>query len=137
MKKTVRENIRTPYSLHDMNVIGFAIKDDDLTMKTQSGIIRVEGLCAQVAGYVEFHRVDWDFCFVYLMDPIGNTGTFTGEKLMLKDFIKEYPEFSLSVIDEVYGYNQTKYWGYLTAKRKNMECIVEIYHLGDMVFVEE
>ena len=56
--------------------------------------------------------------------------------MMLKEFIERYPLFGFSVSDEVYGYNQTKYIGYLTAKRKTWEFIVEIYHLGDMVFVE-
>lgn len=50
--------------------------------------------------------------------------------------IDQYLLFGFSSVDEVYGYNQTKYRGYLTAKRNTRECIVEIYHLGDMVFVE-
>ena len=35
------------------------------------------------------------------------------------------------------GYNMTKYCGYLLANRQHCECVVEIYHEGDMVFVSE
>ena len=137
MKEIIRENICTEYGLHDMNVIGFDIHDNDITMKTQSGMIKVSEPCLQVDGHVIFQDVDWDFCFVYLFDGTGNIGAFTGEKMMLKDFLQEYSSFGFSIIDEVYGYNQTKYWGWLTANRKTRECIIEIYHAGDMLFVDE
>jgi len=81
--------------------------------------------------------VDWDFCHVYLFDCTGNTGKFSGEKMMFQDFLQKYENFGFSIVDEVYGYNQTKYWGYLTSQRMTKECIIEIYHTGDMVFVEE
>ena len=136
MKRVIRENIIAPYSLHDMNVMEFEVHENNMVMKTQSGIIRTEGLSVQVDGYVEFHDVDWDFCYIYLLEHNGNVGRFCGEKMMLRDFIAQYPMFGFSIMDEVYGYNQTKYMGYLTAKRKTWECIVEIYHLGDMIFVE-
>jgi len=137
MKHVIRENIMAAYSLHDMNVIEFEVRGDNMIMRTQSGIIRTEGLSAQVDGYVEFHNIDWDFCYIYLLNHNGNVGTFSGEKMMLRDFIEQYPMFGFSIMDEVYGYNQTKYMGYLMSKRNTWECIVEIYHLGDMIFVEE
>ena len=136
MKRTIRENIHAPYSLHDRNVIGFEVSENTLRIRLQSGMTRVIEPSAQVDGFVEFQNVDWDFCFVYLLDFTGNIGRFTGEKMMLRDFIAAYPEFGFSVVDEVYGYNQTKYMGYFKAQRMFKECIVEIYHLGDMTFVE-
>lgn len=137
MKRTVRENIIAPYSLHDMNVIEFQLQDKNLIMKTQSGIVRTEGLITQVDGWVEFQNVDWDFCYIYLLDNTGNVGHFHGEKMMLRDFIEQIPVFGFSVMDEVYGYNQTKYMGYMKYQRQFKECIIEIYHLGNMIFVEK
>jgi len=137
MKRTIRDNIIAPYSLHDMNVIELLPQGEDLVMKTQTGIICTEGLSSQVDGWVEFQRVDWDFCYIYLLDGLGNICHFHGEKRMLRDFIEQTPVFGFSIIDEVYGYNQTKYMGYITYQRMTKECIVEIYHLGDMIFVEE
>ena len=137
MKRTIRDNMNTPYSLHDMNIFEFEVSGKDIIMKTQSGIVETSSLAKQVEGYVEFHNVQWDFSYVYLLGVTGNVGTFTGKKMFLKDFIDNYKQFGFSVMDETYGYNMTKYCGYLLANRQHCECIIEIYHEGDMVFVAE
>ena len=135
LKRTIRDNINPPYTLHDMNVISFEVTDNDIVMRTQSGMVETTTPCRQLDGYVEFHNVQWDFSYVYMLGVTGNVGTFTGEKLFLKDFIERYKQFGFSIMDETYGYNQTKYNGYLLANRQYCECVVEIYHEGDMVFV--
>ena len=135
MKRTIRDNINASYTLHDMSVCEFEILDNDIVMKTQSGIVEITALSRQVEGYVEFHNVQWDFSYVYLLGVTGNVGTFTGKKMFLKDFIDNYKQFGFSIMDETYGYNMTKYCGYLLANRQHCECIIEIYHEGDMVFV--
>ena len=137
MKRTIRNNINTVYSLHDMNVITFEAMTNDIIMRTQSGMIKTTPPLGQPDGYVEFHNVQWDFSFVYLLGVTGNIGTFTGEKMFLKDFIERYKQFGFSIMDETYGYNMTKYSGYLLSNRQHYECIIEIYHEGDMVFVAE
>ena len=137
MKRTIRNNINAPYTLHDRNVIALDVMENDLVMRTQSGIIETIHLGRQVEGYVEFHDVKWDFSYVYLLGVTGNVGTFTGEKMFLKDFLSRYEPFGFSIMDETYGYNMTKYCGYLTSGGKFCECIIEIYHEGDMVFVAE
>ena len=137
MKRTIRDNINASYTLHDMNVCEFNILDNDIIMKTQSGMVETTAPYRQPDGYIEFHNVQWDFSFVYLLGVTGNVGIFTGEKMFLKDFIDKYKQFGFSVMDETYGYNMTKYCGYLTSGGKFCECVVEIYHEGDMVFVAE
>ena len=125
------------YSLHDATVIAFEVWDNDIVMRTQSGMTKTLSVCTQVNGFVEFKNVQWDFCFVYLLGIDGNEGAFKGEKMFLKDFLSENPSFGFTVIDETYGYDQTKYSGYLCWDSKICECIIEIYHEGDMVFVTE
>ncbi len=141
MKRTVQEQVNEPYSLHDMNVIGFEVvpgaEGDMLIMRTQSGMVRTAGLSEQVDGYVEFHNVQWEFCHVYIMDITANEGTFQGEKLYLQHFSDREKAFGFSIMDTAYGYNQVKYSGYLTMQRKTCECVIEIYHEGNLVFVEE
>ena len=137
MKKTIRENINTAYSLHDMNVIAFEVTGNDMVMRTQSGMVETKPPYGQPDGYVEFHNVRWDFSYVYILGVTGNIGTFTGEKMFLKDFISQFDLFGFSIMDEAYGYNATKYSGYLISKRRHYECMIEIYHEGDMVFVVE
>lgn len=39
MKRTVHENIHTPYSLHDMNAVALEIDGDNLIMRLQSGMV--------------------------------------------------------------------------------------------------
>lgn len=137
VKRSIRENINAAFTLHDMNVIAFEVIDHKIVMRTQSGIVETTSPYRQLDGYVEFHNVKWDFSYVYLLGFTGNVGTFTGEKLFLKDFIERYKQFGFSIIDETYGYNMTKYCGYLLSNRQHYECIVEIYHKGEMVFVSE
>ncbi|MBO5433142.1 MAG: hypothetical protein J6A43_03690 [Clostridia bacterium] len=137
MKRITRSNINSPYTLHDMNVIDFEVTDNDVVMRTQSGIVETVAPYGQPNGYVEFHDVQWDFSFVYLLGVTGNIGTFTGEKMFLKDFISNISSFGFSVMDETYGYNMTKYNGFLLYNRQHCECVIEIYHEGDMVFVVE
>ncbi len=137
MKRTVRETVHTAFSLHDMNVFAFEVTDNDIVMRTQSGMVETTAPYRQVDGYVEFHNVQWDFSFVYLLGVTGNVGTFTGEKMFLKEFLDRYKQFGFSIMDETYGYNMTKYNGYLLSNHQHYECVVEIYHEGDMVFVSE
>lgn len=137
MKRTIRENINAAFSLHDMNVIAFEVNDNDIVMTTQSGMVETTAPYRQLDGFIEFNDVRWDFSYVYLLGVTGNVGTFTGEKMFLKDFIEKYKQFGFSIMDETYGYNMTKYTGFLLANRQHCECIIEIYHEGDMVFVSE
>ena len=98
MIKTIRDNINPAYSLHDMNVIAFEVEENNIIMKTQSGMIKTTPICTQTDGYVEFHDVRWDFSYVYLLGVTGNIGAFTGEKMFLKDFIERYKQFGLSIL---------------------------------------
>ena len=137
MLKTIRNNIQTPYSLHDMCVIDFEVKGDKIVMRTQSGMVKSTPPCDQPDGYVEFHNVQWDFSYAYLLDFTGNVGSFSGEKLFLKDFIEKIKPFGFTVMDETYGYNTTKFSGYLLYNRRHYECFIEIYHEGDMIYVTD
>lgn len=53
MRETIRHNIKTPYSLHDMNVITFEVNGDDLTIRTQSGMVQTTAPYRQPDGHVK------------------------------------------------------------------------------------
>ena len=57
--------------------------------------------------------------------------------MFLREFIDRYPGTDMTVMDETYGYNMTKYNGYLLNGDHFYDCILEICHEGDMTFVEE
>lgn len=140
MKRTIRPNIVPAYTLHDMQVSDFQLSGDDLKMVMQTGLIKNTPPESQPDGWVEFHKVQWDYSYVYLMAGeglAGNVGKFRGEKMFLKEFLRRFPEPSYTILDETYGYNQTKYSGFLYVGEALQECILEICHDGDMVFTTE
>lgn len=61
----------------------------------------------------------------------------TKQKLRLQTFIDHADSFGFSVMDSTYGFNQSKFSGYLSMNRGVCECNIEIYHEGNMVYVEE
>ena len=117
--------------------VRFEISSDRLIMHLPCGMLKPGASCTQTESHIEFHGADWGFCYAYRFDSIGNVGPFTGEKLYLKEFIEKNRNLPFSVCDEVYGYRQAKYFGYLPAGDSLQECIIEIYYEGDMVFTEE
>ena len=140
MKKTVLETRIPPYSLHDMQVTSFRVRKDEIAMQTATGLVRTEPPGDQPDGWVEFHGVQWEFSYAYLLryDGLaGNVGPFRGEKFLLKEFLNRYPEPYYVILDETYGYHQAKYSGFFHEKEAIRECILEICYNGDMVFVIE
>lgn len=135
---TIRSNVLTPYSLHDMRLISCEIHGDDLILYSQSGMVKTMPPFGQPDGHIEFHQVDWDFSYAYLFDFCDNCGTFPAEKKHLKDFLKtDLPNGSFEVVDETYGYNQSHFGGYFFCGCELKECMLQIYHHGDMVYVTE
>lgn len=137
MRECIRHNIHAEYSLHDMRITDMEVHGTDLTLQLENGMIRVGTPSCQVDGYVKFEDVQWDFCYALLMEHMGNTGKITGEKMFLREFIERYPDVGMTVMDETYGYNMTKYNGYMLNGEGLYNCILEICHEGDMTFVEE
>lgn len=137
MKKAIRENIHVEYSLHDMNVIEFSVDGNDMLMRTQSGIVQTVPPYGQHDGYVEFHDIEWRYSYAYILYHNGNVGEFSGEKMMLQDFLHHYSDASFDIMDESYGHNQSKFSGFISKGKTVGECFIEIYHKGDMVFVDQ
>lgn len=142
MKKVIRNNIiNLPYSLHDGAVIGLEAEEDKLLMKFQYGFIETIEPFKQISGNVKFEGIDWDFSFVYFFEYqdvlCGNAGHFTGKKMSLQEFISQYNNIKFDIMDETYGYNMSKFSGYLTDRDSIKECIIEIYHMGDMSYIVE
>ena len=135
--RSIRRNIHTAYSLHDMEINACKIAGQNLRLESQTGLIRVGTTCCRVEGSVIFEQVQWDFSDAYLMNHVGNAGKFFGEKMPLTEFIRRYPRFEFTVADETYGFNMTRYTGTFAAGAGFWDLILEICHEGDMVFVDE
>lgn len=48
-----------------------------------------------------------------------------------------FNNIDLEIIDETYGYNQSKFSGYIYEKNMIKECIIEIYHFNNMKYITE
>lgn len=57
----------------------------------------------------------------------------------MDDFLRRYDDFSIEIIDELYGYNSVAYGGYLNLPDRNdlIEIQMSFYHEGDIVFETE
>ena len=97
MKTMVKQpNPDPPYSLHDAYILKLQVEEDILRLITQCGYVCTTPPCNQVEGDVEITGIDWDFSCVYVMEYqgvlCGNYGSFTGRKMTVADFLREYSE---------------------------------------------
>ena len=138
MKTTLTQPLYSlPYSLHDGYLTKLEAEEETLVCHFPGGIFSTAVPCTQTAGAkVTFTGIDWDTSFLYVFDGLGNTGTFSGEKMYLKDFLPHLER--LEVIDETYGYWQAKWSGLLTKGEElvecMVECMVEVCYSGKMVY---
>ena len=142
MKQTIRKNITDiPYSLHDAEVNGIDVAGKTLTLHFKNGYVQNEEPYDDVKGTVEFAGVDWDFSFVCVYKckefTLEHTGAIEGEKQMLKDFAENFVDETFEIVDETFGYNETKLEGYLYCGDDTFECSIGIYHMGDMSYLVE
>ena len=61
------------------------------------------------------------------------------KKMSLEDFIDKYDEYSFEIVDEMYGFNQVEYIGYLSFPKKEdlIQMSLSLYFTGDIVYETE
>lgn len=145
MKKTVRTNIvDLPYSLHDAHINKIQVKQvNEYEAKVKlffdgGFFVPRDGDTVHIAGRLLFEKVDLDYCSVYVLNTTGKKNRkIKGKEYELKAFAKKYKVLDMEIVDETYGYNQSKFSGFMYSKNKMYEFIIEMYHLGDMTYVTE
>ena len=138
MKTTLTQPLYSlPYSLHDGYLTKLEADEETLVCHFPYGIFSTTSPCEQTAmAKVILTGIDGDSSFLYVFDGPGETGAFSGEKWLLKDFLPHLER--LEVIDETYGYWQAKWKGLLTKGEELVECMVEVCYSGEMVYeIEE
>ena len=112
-----------PYSLHDAYILEVRLEGDTLRLVTQYG-------------YVETTE---PFGHAYVMEYrgvlCGNRGPFTGRKMAVEDFLKTYPQGTLDIMDETYGYRQVKLDGFLNLTGRCLEFRLELYYSGEFRYL--
>ena len=136
MINTYKYKHSAPYALHDTKINKIENIDDSLKIYFENGYISSTEPYQQVNGNISIEEVDYDFCYAYILSDNGNLGKFTGKKIALLDFIKEYTKFSFEVVEESYGYNSVVYNGYLILPGKDnfIELTLTIYHFGNIIY---
>ncbi len=141
MKETIRKNIvDLPYSLHDAKVNKMKIQEENIVLHFGRGFYKpANNDCLPVKGAaaISIQGLDLDFCHAYILDTAGGCGKITGEKISLEEFVNRFADIDFEILDETYGYNQSNFSGYLYNAGDIKECIIEMYHLGDMRYITE
>ncbi|UOW69604.1 hypothetical protein [Paraclostridium bifermentans] len=138
MKEIERKNIiDLPYSLHDAKVNKIEITSDKVILYFNEGYYKIDNDCNLTKGFIEFNNVDLDYCSVCIFNLEGNLGKFSGEKFSLQDFVEKFNNLNFEIIDETYGYNQSKFFGYVYEEDITKEFIIEIYHFSNMKYITE
>lgn len=125
-----------PFSLHDMIICKIEIADENIKLYFQNGFVELKEPYKQVKGNIIIEGADLDFCCIYLLSKNGQYGNFQGKKMTLAEFFSEYSNYSFEVVDEMYGYNQVSYSGYLSLPNVEdlREIEMSIYYTGNIVY---
>lgn len=140
MKTVIKQlSQEPPYSLHDAHIMQLQAEGDTLRLITQYGYVHAEEPFGQVDGDVELTRVDWESSYVYVMEYqdvlCGNCGHFTGKKMTLETFMREYPEATLDIMDETYGFWLAVLSGFLNLRDRILEFKLEVCYTGEVRYL--
>ncbi len=139
MTTRFKQLIHTPYSLHDMVVSKIICKKESVCLKFSHGYVSTKEPFTQVDGHIIIENVDTDSACVLLLSQLGKYGDFAGTKMSLHDFIEKYDKCFFEIVDEMYGFNQVEYIGYLHSPKNNgfIQMSLSMYFTGDIVYETE
>ena len=125
-----------PVSLHDMRVCKIEPVGSDLKFCFEYGYILLGEPIRQVEGEMLVEKADPEDGTVWLLSDNGKCGSFQGQKMTLTDFLRNYPDFSFEILDELYGYNMASFTGYLSlaGMEKLIEACFSICYTGSIVY---
>lgn len=128
-----------PYSLHDMLVNKISIHNDAIKFSFVEGFVELTKPYPLVPGTIEIQGADLDFCCVYILSRFGYFGGFRGKKMALTEFLSAYPHFQFEIVDELHGYNQVVYNGYLSTPGNTIlrEMELSMYYTGEIIYRTE
>lgn len=126
-----------PFSLHDMRICKIETADESIKLYFEDGFTELKEPYKQVEGHIIIEGADFDFCCIHLLSKNGQYGNFQGKKMTFAEFLSEHSDYSFEVVDEMYGYNQVNYAGYLSLPNVEdvREMEISIYYTGNIIYV--
>lgn len=120
-----------------MRVNEIQLDEDNVTLIFENGYIETKEPFNQVDGTIIIKNIDYDFCSIHLLSKNGDYGEFIGRKIKLRDFINEFKQYSFEIVDELYGFNQIQYGGFLSLPNKDdfIEFSMDFYYTGDLIYL--
>lgn len=136
MNTRYKQKIDVPFGLHDMYVNKITIQNNSVHFQFENGYVSMQEPYPQVNGNLTIEKVDFDFACVLLLSKNGQYGAFNGRKMTLEEFLDKYIEFRFEIVDEMYGYNQVEYSGYLSVPKRNdlIQMSLSMYFNGDVIY---
>ena len=136
MKTEFKHNPPIPYSLHDMRVTQIILQKDTIRFEFENGYVQLVEPPTKVNGTITIEGVSFDFTTVFLLSKSGEYGKFQGEKLEVAEFLEKYDGNYFEIVDELYGYNQVLYSGYLSVNGSEdlREMEISIYYTGNIIY---
>ena len=128
--------VTNPYGLHDMRVNRMEPIGNHLRLYFENGYRDLKNDAQQVDGNLLIQDIDMGFSDVHFLSENGTYGKFKGSRMELAHFLNNYKNFSLEIIDELYGYNTVFYQGFLNLpnKREPIDMTISIYYTGNIVY---
>ena len=141
MKTYKRKIVDQRFSLHDSKIIKIQKEEDDLVFFFDYGFVDIHEN-RMVEGRLRIKGYRPDDSSVYIIDYgdnlCGNPGKFTGKKMSLDDFIKNFNEnkMTLDVMTEYDAYGTYVLDGFLNMDMQCQEVRLEIFYLMGQVYYE-
>lgn len=141
MKTYKRKTVDQRFSLHDSKIIRIQKEEDDLVFLFDYGFVDIHE-DRMVEGRFRIKDSRPEDSYAYLMDYgenlCGNPGEFTGKKMSLDDFIKDFNEnkMTLDVMTEYDAYGTYVLDGFLNMDRHCQEVRLEMFYLMGQVYYE-
>lgn len=133
MKTYKRKIVDQRFSLHDSKIIKIQKEEDDLVFFFDYGFVDIHEN-RMVEGRLRIKGYRPDDSSVYIIDYgenlCGNPGEFTGKKMSLDDFIKDFNEnkMTLDVMTEYDAYGIYVLDGFLNMDMQCQEVRLEIFY---------
>ena len=124
------------YSLHDAKVQKIEYTDGNLIFTLDYIFSYDNGDEQTHKAKIVFEKCDIDDLEIFVFDSTI-LDTFTGKRIELPQYKQEYSESEFEVITETYNWGRAVLKGWLWTEGNHVNCIMNIYFTGDMVYVIE
>lgn len=135
MKEMIRNrNAIVEYGLHDSRIKKITFADDHLVFTIDkvfylSSSGEEHGFEAEVI-FTKCHLED---CWVLVYDGVLSEEKFSGQRIAMQDFIKQYDHQEFEIITELHNGYSTFFVGWLWKNQIPVSAQVEIFNFGEMI----